>query len=148
MEKQIILSETDDFHALSTLFHNSGMGVAVSDRKPDRIIKMWRLDDTDGNLIAAATLEVRDHVYSLGDIAVHEDFRKRGYSTKMQEVVFAEARSRGIKELWACARVPSYYLRHGWEIIPWDSAPHIDVYCRSCGKRGTTCFPEIMHYTL
>lgn len=144
-----IIKETENFLELSTLFHNSGMGVSISDRKPERIIKMWRMEDPEsGELMAAATLEVRDSVYSLGDIAVRSDLHKKGYGRIMQKTVFDEARKRGIKELWACARVPEYYIHSGWSVMDWDSSPQIAVYCTSCGKRGKECMPEIMKYTL
>lgn len=144
-----IIRETTDFLALSTLFHESGMGVAIEERVPDRVIRMWRMDDKKtGALMAAATLEMRDGVYSLGDIAVRGDLHCTGYGRVMQNVVFAEARKRGIKELWACAKEPDYYMHCGWQKMDWDAAPNIAVYCSSCGKRGTLCFPEIMKYTL
>ncbi len=144
-----IIRETEDFLALSTLFHESGMGVAIEDRVPERVIRMWRVDDPEtGALMAASTLEVRDGVYSLGDIAVRADLHHTGYGRVMQQVVFDEAKKRGIKELWACAKEPAYYLHCGWEKMDWDTAPNIAVYCTTCGKRGTLCHPEIMRYTL
>ncbi|MCR5523778.1 MAG: GNAT family N-acetyltransferase [Clostridia bacterium] len=146
---EYIIRETGDFLALSTLFSESGMGVRIEDRVPERIIKMWRMDDpSTGRLMAAATLEMRDGVYSLGDIAVRADLHRRGYGRIMQKTVFDEARKRGIKELWACAKEPDYYLKCGWRKMVWDESPDIAVYCTTCGKRGTLCHPEIMKYTL
>ena len=146
---EYIIRETEDFLALSTLFNESGMGVKIEERMPERVLKMWRMDDPEtGELMAASTLEIRDGVYSLGDIAVRADLHRRGYGTVMQNVVFDEAKKHGIKELWACAKEPAYYLRSGWEKMVWDESPNIAVYCTSCGKRGTLCHPEIMRYTL
>ncbi len=147
--EEYTIRETVDFFALSTLFHDSGMGVKIEDRMPERILKMWRMDDPQtGELMAASTLEVRDGMYSLGDIAVRRDLRHKGYGTVMQNAVFAEARKRGIRELWACAKEPAYYLRCGWQKMNWDESPKIAVYCDSCGRRGTDCHPEIMKYAL
>ncbi len=147
--EEYIISETEDFLSLSTLFNESGMGVRIEDRMPERIIRMWRMDDPEtGKLMAASTLEMRDGVYSLGDIAVRADLQRKGYGKVMQSGVFTEAKKRGIKELWACAKEPAYYLRCGWQKMPWDESPDIAVYCTSCGKRGITCHPEIMKYTL
>lgn len=147
--EEYIINKTEDFLSLSTLFNESGMGVRIEDRKPERIIRMWRMDDPEtGRLMAASTLEVRDGVYSLGDIAVRADLQRKGYGRIMQGVVFDEARKRGIKELWACAKEPAYYLRCGWETMPWDDSPDIAVYCTLCGKRGAECHPEKMRYIL
>lgn len=147
MEKYII-SDTEDFLSLSTLFHESGMGVAIEERKPDRVVKMWRMDDArTGKLLAAVTLEIRGGAYSLGDIAVHKDAQSMGYGKIMQSLVFEEAKKLGVKEIWACAKEPDYYIHCGWEKMKWEESPNIAVYCSSCNKRGTSCHPEIMKYT-
>ncbi|MCR4615115.1 MAG: hypothetical protein K5756_03100 [Clostridiales bacterium] len=144
-----IIKETQDFFALSTLFSESGMGVRIEDRMPERILKMWRMEDPQtGELMAASTLEIRDGFYSLGDIAVRRDLQRNGYGKVMQNVVFDAARDMGISELWACAKEPEYYLRCGWEAVDWESSPKIAVYCRCCEKRGTLCHPKIMKYKL
>lgn len=146
---EYIIRETDDFLALSTLFHESGMGVAIEERVPDRVIKMWRMDDPQtGELMAASTFEVRDGVYTLGDIAVRQDLHRKGYGKVMQKLVFDEAKKNGVKEIWACAKEPDYYMRCGWQKMVWEESPNIAVYCSTCGKRGTLCHPEIMKYTL
>ncbi len=147
--KEYVIKETRDFLSLSTLFNQSGMGVKIEERMPERIIKMWRMDDPEtGALMAASTFEKRDGVYTLGDIAVRNDLHKKGYGKIMQSLVFEEARRAGIKEVWACAKEPDYYLKCGWQKMAWDESPNIAVYCSSCGKRGTICHPEIMKYTL
>ena len=144
-----LIKETDDFFALSTLFRNSGMGVKIEERRPDRIIKMWRMDDAhSGELIAAVTLEKRDGVYTLGDIAVRNDLHRMGYGKAMMRIVLDEAEKRGIKELWACAKEPEFYLHNGWEKISWEASPEIAIFCTDCEKRNVTCHPEIMKYEL
>lgn len=141
------IKETNDFYSLSVLFHNSGMGVKIEERCPDRIIKMWRMDDKNtGELMAAVTLEMRSGVFTLGDIAVRKDLHRMGYGRMMQNVVFEEAKKRNIKELWACAKEPEYYLHSGWQKMSWDKAPDIAIYCTSCEKRNRECHPEIMKY--
>ncbi len=147
--KEYIIRETDDFLSLSTLFHESGMGVNIEERVPDRVLKMWRMDNAQtGELMAAVTLEIRDGAYSLGDIAVRNGIHSKGYGKIMQSIVFDEARRLGVTELWACAKEPEYYLHCGWEKMPWDESPKISVYCSTCAKRGTLCHPEIMRYSL
>ena len=144
-----IIRETDDFLSLSTLFHESGMGVTIEERMPDRIIKMWRMDDArTGKLISAVTFEIRDGAYSLGDIAVRSGVQSKGYGRIMQSVVFEEAKKLGVKEIWACAKEPDYYIHCGWEKMSWEDSPKIAVYCSSCKKRGTSCHPELMKYSL
>ena len=92
--KEYIIRETDDFLSLSTLFHESGMGVNIEERMPDRVIKMWRMDNArTGELMAAVTLEIRDGAYSLGDIAVRDTVQSKGYGRIMQSIVFASSKT-------------------------------------------------------
>ncbi|CDA89693.1 putative uncharacterized protein [Ruminococcus sp. CAG:563] len=147
--KEYIIRETTDFLSLSTLFHESGMGVTIEERMPDRILKMWRMDDAlTGNLMAAVTLEIRDEAYSLGDIAVRNGIQSKGYGKILQAVVFDEAKKLGVKEIWACAKEPEYYIHCGWQEMKWEDSPNIAVYCSTCSKRGNICHPKIMKYTL
>ena len=146
--KEYIIRETDDFLSLSTLFHESGMGVNIEERMRDRVIKMWRMDNArTGELMAAVTLEIRDGAYSLGDIAVRDTVQSKGYGRIMQSIVFDEAKTLGVKEIWACAKEPEYYIHCGWERMDWEDSPNIAVYCSTCDKRGTTCHPQLMKYT-
>ncbi|MBR2731438.1 MAG: GNAT family N-acetyltransferase [Clostridia bacterium] len=146
---EYIITETEDFYPLSVLFHENGVGISITDRAPEKIVKMWRMDDPQTDtLLAASTLEVRDGVYTLGDIAVRGDLQGKGYGKVMQDVVFDEARRLGVKELWVCAKEPTFYEHLGWEIVPWDEAPNVAVNCTACGKRGTLCMPEIMRKML
>lgn len=143
------IKETDDFLSLSTLFHNSGMGVKIEERCPDRIVRMWRMDDKEtGELMAAVTLEIRDGVFTLGDIAVRDDLHHLGYGKVMLGVVYEEAKRRNICELWACAKEPEFYAHNGWTRMDWDSSPNIAIYCTTCEKRNCICHPEIMKYVL
>ena len=153
VEMQILQSytvrETEDFRTLSTFFHENGLGVQIEAEKPDRILKMWRLDDAaTGQPIAAVTLEMRGGVYALGDIAVKKEMRRKGYGAVLLQTVYREARRMGIHTLWACAKEPDYYLRHGWQEADWDSAPDIAVYCPACTKHGVVCHPKKMKKAL
>ncbi len=149
MQMPYVIRETEEYYPLSVLFHESGMEVEINKVPPAGMVKMWRLEDAKtGELISAVTLQIRDGVYTLGDLAVREDYRSEGYGKLMQNVVFDEARKMGIKELWGSAKVPEYYYRFGWEKMDWDASPRVAVNCHNCRKRGTECFPAILRIML
>jgi len=149
MPLSYIIKETKEYCPLSALFHETGMEIKINETPPEGIVKMWRLENRKtGELIAAATLQIRNQVYALGDLAVREDHRSEGYGKLMREVVFDEARKIGNKEIWGSARVSDYYYRLGWQKIDWDSSPKVAVNCHNCGRRGKTCFPAIIKMAL
>jgi len=144
-----VIKETDDFYSLAQFFSENGLETSIQKTTPEGIVKMWRLEHSEsGELIAAATLQMRSDVYTLGDLAVREDLRGQGFGKLMQKLVFEEARKLGITELWGNAKVPAYYLKLGWEIVDWESAPNISFSCKTCPQRGVKCFPEIIRIGL
>lgn len=150
MDAKDTIRETEDYWALTSFFHDCGMEVEPTRTVPENIkmVKMWRVDDAAGNLVAAATLEIRDGVYTLGDLGVREDHRRSGYGRRLQEIVFAEALRLGAKIIWCSGKVPKYYEKIGWTRRDWDSSPCIAVNCSKCSRRGKDCFPAILTYEL
>ncbi len=145
MQNNIVIKETTDYYPLSVLFHDNGVGVPVRKDTPEGMVKMWKMENTEnGELIAAVTLQIRAGVYALGSIAVDPKYRNMGYGMMMQETIIAEAKKLGLKELWACAKVPDYYFKTGWEKMPWETSPKVDVNCPTCDKLGKTCNPSII----
>lgn len=142
--------ETEDYLTLTRFFHDCGMEVEPTPEVPAdiKMVKMWRVDDEDGNLLASATLEIRDGVYTLGDLCVREDHRRSGYGRRLQQIVFDEARRLGVKKLWCSGKVPKYYAKIGWRLENWDSSPRIARNCAGCCRRNKTCFPAILTYDL
>lgn len=144
-----IIKETDNYYPLSVLFDELGMKIPVSETAPEGTVKMWRLEDAaTGELRATTTMQIRDGVYVLGQLAVKEEYQSRGYGRILQAIVFDEARKMGLTELWGNAKIPEYYYPFGWEKMDWDASPRIALTCHECSKRGTDCFPEILRKVL
>lgn len=144
-----IIKETNDYYPLSVLFDELGMKIPVSETAPEGTVKMWRLEDAKtGELRATTTLQIRDNVHVLGQLAVKEEYQKQGYGRILQDIVFDEARKMGLTELWGNAKIPEYYHPFGWETMEWDNSPRIAETCHNCEKRGKECFPEILRKVL
>ncbi len=94
------------------------MEIEISDTPPEGMVNMWRLEDKEtGELIAAVTLQVRDHVYTLGDLAVRGDRHSEGYGKIMQQVVFDAAKKWESKKSGAAQRFRS--ITTGWAGNRW-----------------------------
>ena len=144
-----IIYTTEDFYPLTVFFHQCGLEVKPGAPRPEKLVKMWRMEDQDnGELLGAAILEIRDNVYTLADLGVREDQRNKGYGKVLQNTVFDEARRLGVKELGGVAKVPSYYYPLGWEEVDWDTAPKIAIKCDGCRQRGVECDPVVLKIEL
>lgn len=135
--------ETSDYYPLSVLFHDSGLEVEIGETVPDGTLMMWRCEDDNGHLAAAAVLAERDGVYVLADIAVDADLRGQGIGEGLLGIVEHCAAAMGADELWLVGKVPEFYLKYAWTKVERASAPNISK-CLTCGQFGKSCFPSIM----
>ena len=143
------IEETTDYLALSTLFHEGGVEVKVSDKPPVGTVKMWGLfDDETNELKGGVTLVIRDNVHAIGGISVSSDWRGGNYGELLLEHLYAEAKAMGVKEIWASAKIPNYYIKKGWETMDWNESPKIAINCGQCSRYRVSCHPEVLRYKL
>ena len=149
MNHSYCIKETNDYLALSTLLHEGGVEVKVSDKPPVGTVKMWGLYDAEtGELKGGVTLEIRDNVYALGGIAVDSDWHGENYGEILLEHLYTEAKKMGLAELWASAKIPNYYIKKGWEIMNWNESPKVAIKCGQCARYRVSCHPEVLRYKL
>lgn len=140
--REMRLYETDDFYPLGVLFKACGLEVKPEE-KPEGIVKMWRVDDEDGELIAAATAQVLNGIYVAKHLAVTEACRGKYIGKKLLNLIEEELIGRGAKEMWLAGKVPEYYIKFGWETVPAEEAPPFSK-CLVCKQFNNGCYPSIM----
>lgn len=141
------ITETHDYYSLSELFHNSGMEVEIEETIPPETLKMWRCEDEGGRLLGGAVLQHKSGCFVLEDLAVVEDQRLRGIGLELMGLALQEAKERGAKEIWGCAKIPAYYLSKGWQEMDRASSPTIS-HCQTCEQFNVSCFPCIIRKDL
>ena len=140
--------ETKDYYSLSKLFHDSGLEVEIEEETPPETLKMWRCEDEEsGELLGGAVLQFKSGCYVLEDLAVTERLRGTGIGLQLMNTALNEAKARGAKEIWSCAKVPEYYLTKGWVEMDRVTSPEIS-HCQSCPQFNDSCFPCIIKKVL
>ena len=140
--------ETTDFSPLAALYHASGLEVTPTDSAPEGTFKLWRCEDSEtGALLAGATLQRTAGCFILKHLAVTEKLRGTGLGETLLDMVEREARNRGADEMWLVGKVPSFYLRYGWEKVSREDAP-FPSKCLVCRQYGVDCFPSVMRKRL
>ena len=138
--------ETNDYDTLSRMFHECGLEIEIEDQPPEGTLNMWKWEE-DGQLVGGIVLSVRDGRYVLADLAVRAPWREKGIGLQLMDMVLEEARRRGAEEIWACAKIPEYYLTKGWEEMDRATSPEISN-CQTCEQFNVTCFPCIIRKDL
>jgi N-acetylglutamate synthase-like GNAT family acetyltransferase len=140
------IRRTGDVAAVMRL--GTAAGLAEMEDDLEGIEAMWGAYE-DGDLIAAVVLRHHAGLDLVGWLAVAAGRRGRGIGSRLLEELEREALARGVRCLWAMARAPGFFIRHGYE--PSDTGPDHDALfgnCPTCDQYGTTCSPRAVRKTL
>mgnify|MGYP001026905210 CR=1 FL=1 len=139
-----MLRRTMDYEALVDLFVRSGLEISPKDPRPEGFLTCFELlDETSGRRIGASGLCCDRREYILRCVAVEEEFRGKGYGTRLVRAVMDEAVQRGAKRLWLTAKVPEFYKRLGFRVVPREEAPFV-AKCIECPQYHNGCESEVM----
>jgi N-acetylglutamate synthase-like GNAT family acetyltransferase len=131
---------TDDLAAVLGL--GKVAGLAQHEQDVEGIEALWLAVDA-GEPVGAVMLRYHGCLAVVGWLAVREDHRGGGLGRRLLATVEEQAARRGVVRLWATARAPGFFLRHGYATV--DSGPAHDYLlgpCVSCDQYGTTCTPR------
>ncbi|HUV60884.1 MAG TPA: GNAT family N-acetyltransferase [Thermoplasmata archaeon] len=132
----------DDYEAVKELAIRAGLDVV--DKSVEDIVAAFGYYIGE-SLMATAALEREDGQLFLEWVAVDSSIRMRGVGASLVAMVEDEARTHGMKELWAKARIPEFYRRIGFRILEKDEiGPKTLEGCVDCPEFGTSCNPAIV----
>ena len=141
------IRRTQEYYALSVLFHDAGLEVKIQKEIPQTALKLWECLNEEEHLIAGCQLGMRSGHYVLESLAVENSYRGTGIGKELLNLAEKEAMSMGAQEIWLVAKVPEYYEKFDWLRISSKEAPDISK-CLHCGQFEKSCFPAIMRKRL
>ena len=117
----------------------------ISDAEPveTNVIKAWRADDENGNLVGGVCLAYREGDYIIDGIAVDQSLRGQRMGEKLLGLAIDQVKSLGGKKLFLVARAPGFFKTQGFNIVSEKDAP-LFFECADCPQYKVDCFPEIM----
>jgi GNAT superfamily N-acetyltransferase len=133
---------TKDIEAVKTLGEESGW---EPEPGPPRGVVLAYGCFVGEKLVGCAALQCLDGYYFLEYVAVDSSFRNRGLGASLVAKIEEEARVRGLKELWAKARQPGFYLKLGYKIQSVGAhGPKSVADCKNCPQYHKTCYPAMV----
>lgn len=137
-----VLRLTNDLEAMKALGEMSGWEPEAGPLKGVVVAYGCFVDE---RLVGCAALQVLEGHYFLEYVAVDGQMRNRGLGASLVAKIEEEARARGLKELWAKARLPGFYERLGYRVLSEDAhGPKSVGDCRVCPQYHKTCYPAIV----
>ncbi len=139
-----MIKRTMEYEDLVDLFVRSGLEISPKDPRPEGLLTCFELiDEESGRRIGATGLCRGRGEYVLRCVAVEEEFRGKGYGTQLVRAVMDEAMRLGAGRLWLTAKVPQFYRRFGFRVVPREEAPFV-TKCIECPQYHNGCESEVM----
>ncbi len=140
---EIKITVTDDMDTLNDFFEANDLEISDAEPVETNVIKAWRADDENGNLVGGVCLAYREGDYIIDGIAVDQSLRGQRMGEKLLGLAIDQVKSLGGKKLFLVARAPGFFKTQGFNIVSEKDAP-LFFECADCPQYKVDCFPEIM----
>ena len=142
--ERFVLKKTMDYESMVDLFVRSGLEISPDEPRPEGLVTCFELVDTEkGKRIGASGLCCDDEEYVLRCVAVEEEYRGNGCGSRLVGAVMGEACRLGAKRIWLTAKVPEFYKKFQFRVVPREEAPFV-TKCGECPQYHNGCESEVM----
>lgn len=131
------MADAGAIHRLVTHYAAQGLLLPRGEEEIRRNIGHFLVLQEKGDLASCVALEsYGPHLAEIRSLAVEPGNHGRGAGSQLIEFAFAEARRRGIAQLFAVTHAPEFFERHGFETVRRQSlAQKTERDCHACPKR-------------
>lgn len=137
-----------NFRDMLPMFIEAELEFKPDSPDPEGLLVCFELyDEEEGKRIGGAALAKVCDEFVVRSVAVESKYRMKGLGTLILNNIIAEAKEWGAKRLMLTAKVPDFYKKFGFEIIPREDAPPISA-CINCSKFNNGCAAAVMKLDL
>lgn len=127
----------------------AGLEMKPGEKAPAGLMATFEMfDDSKNRRIACGSLAFEHGQNLIRAVAVDKEYRGLGLGKEIVERLLEEAKEREIERLMLTAKVPGFYQKFGFEIVPRGEAPEGFTDCPKCPKFHNGCDSEIMKLEL
>jgi len=135
----LIITPSDDHVAALALAKAAHLEVAET---PEQPLAMWGAF-ADGRMVGTISLDTYGGLPVVGRIAVSQEYRGSGLGRRLLTTLEADARRRGLAELWVTARAPGFFVAMGYAVVAEGGERDLLLSeCFTCGQYGKECRPQ------
>ena len=132
------------FKEMIPLFIRAGLEVEPDAKEPEGLITCFEVIRKDTReRVGGAALAWQEKEFVLRCVAIEKEYQKQGLGSMIVHEAVAEAKRHGAKRLMLNAKVPEFYKKLGFSIVPEEEAPDISE-CMNCHRFHNGCDSEIM----
>lgn len=148
MKDEVKIKKSMNFKDMLSMFIEAGLEFKPDDPDPEGLLVCFELiDKASGKRIGGGSLAKACGEYLIRSVAIEKAYRGRGLGKLLVEYMIEEAKEWDAKRLLLTAKVPGFYQKLGFEVIPRGEAPPISN-CTACPQFHHGCDSEIMRLEL
>jgi ABC-type glutathione transport system ATPase component len=137
-----------NFREMLPMFIEAGLEFQPDSPTPEGLLTCFEmLDAESGRRIGGAALGKSHGEFVIRTVAIEKQYQGQGLGRELVERVIEEAKEWDAKRVMLNAKVPEFYKKLGFVIVPRDEAPPISD-CTSCSRFHNGCDSEIMKLDL
>ncbi|MEF9942386.1 MAG: GNAT family N-acetyltransferase [Lachnospiraceae bacterium] len=142
----IELIETMNYQDLVPLMIQEGLEITENTPVPEGIICCIELLEKESGLrIGCGVVTSDSKEIVLRCAAIKKEFQKQGFGTVIVNRALEIAKENGAIRLVLTAKVPEFYKKLGFQIIPYEKYPYRND-CATCKRFHNGCNSEMMEY--
>lgn len=136
---------TMNFKEMVPLFIRAGLEVKPDEPVPENLITCFEvIRKKDYIRVGGAALVKKEGEYILRCVAIEKEYQGQGLGSMVVLAAVDEAKMYGAKRLLLNAKVPGFYKKLGFQIIPREASPIEFSDCQTCPRFHNGCDSEIM----
>lgn len=141
--KTYTIVQSMDYEKMIPMYVDAGLEIDPHKVMLDALLMCLELISSESKLVGGATVIYTEHEYVLKAIAIEKEYQRKNLGTLLVMEVIKSVRAMGARRLMLNAKVPEFYSKLGFEIVPRDIAPNISD-CLKCHRYHNGCESEIM----
>jgi GNAT superfamily N-acetyltransferase len=140
----LVIALSDDHAAALALAEAAHLEIT---EVPEPPLAMWGAFVGE-RMVGTISLEKYRGLPVVGRIAVSHAYRGSGLGRRLLTTLEGEARRRRLKELWATARAPGFFVAMGYSVVAKGKERDLLLSeCFACGQYGEECQPQAVRKT-
>lgn len=143
-ENKFEIKKSMNYFDMVPMFIEAGLEIAPDEPAPEGLLVCFEMIEKEsGKRIGGASLAKSQGEYVMRTVAIEKEYQGQGLGRKLVERVIEETKEWGAERLILTAKVPGFYKKLGFTVIPREDAPPISD-CLSCSRFQNGCNSEIM----
>lgn len=144
MKQKFKIIRSMNYRDMLPMFIEAGLELTPDEEPPEGLLECYEvIEEATGSRIGGGSLVYAHDEYIIKTVAIEKQYQGCGLGSDLVRVIMDDIKERGGNRVYLVAKVPPFYQKLGFTIVPEDEAPDIST-CHLCPRFHHGCDAEIM----